>query len=136
MLSLGGSIQNTSAAVYTEVVLVRACASSGEPLVTMASTSATAIRILVRPPVIGSATEIWSRSRESSLSIEHHSSARRSFTSPPLSAAGLVMPFNCAVACGVKSGSRPRLAIARCAISFRTSRLSDAGALLMGMAGN
>ena len=44
-----------------------------EPALTTASTSATATRIFILPPGSASATVSWSRSRESSLSIEAHS---------------------------------------------------------------
>ena len=49
-----------------------------EPCWTLESTSAIATRILVAPPGSASATDSWSRSRESSLSIEHHGFSRRS----------------------------------------------------------
>ncbi len=55
--SFSGSMKKISAAVYTVVVLWRACASMAEPALTTASTSATATRIFVLPPGIGSATE-------------------------------------------------------------------------------
>ena len=44
-----GSIGNTFAEVYTDVVLNRACASMAEPFLTSASTSATATWILTAP---------------------------------------------------------------------------------------
>ncbi len=46
-----------AAAVYTDVVLVRAWPSMAEPFLTRASTSATATRIRTEPPGAGSATE-------------------------------------------------------------------------------
>ena len=90
--SRSGSIGNICGAVYTEVVLLRACSSTGEPRATVASTSAIAIRIFTAPPSAGCATDSWSRSRESSLSIEHHSSCRRSRTAGEVSAAALLIP--------------------------------------------
>jgi len=48
--SCSGSIGKISAAVYTEVVLCRACWSMAEPGFTSASTSATATRILTASP--------------------------------------------------------------------------------------
>ena len=47
---------------------------------TAALTSATATSSLVPPTASASATVSWSRSRESSLSIEHHGRCRRSRT--------------------------------------------------------
>jgi hypothetical protein len=74
--SRSGNIGKICAAVYTEVVLALACASSGEPRAIEASTSAMAMRICTAPSASGCATDNWSRSRESSLSIEHQSSER------------------------------------------------------------
>jgi len=54
--SFSGSIGKISAAVYTEVVLWRACPSMAEPSFTSASTSATATRILTMGPGSVSAT--------------------------------------------------------------------------------
>ena len=49
----------------------------GDPMEASESTSAMAIRTR-NPPFTRSATSIWSKSREESLSIEDHSSARMS----------------------------------------------------------
>ena len=58
----------------------------------------------------GSATDSWSRSRESSLSIEAHSSPRRSRTDS--SRAGAIA-FASSIARGGISGCRPRSIMAR-----------------------
>ena len=94
--SRSGSIGKICAAVYTEVVLVRACSSTGEPTATVTSTSAIATRMRTAPSASGCATDSWSRSRESSLSIEHHRSERRSRISGARSVAARVMPASCA----------------------------------------
>jgi hypothetical protein len=61
------------AVLEAEVVLRDAWPSIADPFRTSASTSATATRILNRPPSSDSATVSWSRSRESSLSMDAHS---------------------------------------------------------------
>jgi hypothetical protein len=55
--SLSGNIGKICAAVYTEVVLRAACASSGEPAAIVASTSAIATRIRTAPAARGMATD-------------------------------------------------------------------------------
>src|SRR5437867_4231051 len=94
-----------------------------EPFLTRASTSATATRIRTEPPGAGSTTESWSRSRESSLSIEHHTRSRRSRIAGSDSFAGPVRAAVSVWAAGEKSGSSPRSTMTRRAIVRRRPRL-------------
>jgi len=75
--SFSGSMGKVPPAVYTEVVFMRACSSIADPFFTVSATSAIATRTFV-PSATDSATLSWSRSRESSLSIEHQSRPVRS----------------------------------------------------------
>ena len=68
-----------------------------------------------------SATESWSRSRESSLSIEHQSSARRSRV-PTVLLAVAWMAASSARAAGEYWGSSPFSRITRWAIRCRMKR--------------
>jgi hypothetical protein len=106
--SFSGSIGKIWAAVYTDVVLVRAWPSMAEPIFTTASTSATATRILTAPSAIGSATESWSRSRESSLSIEHQRRPRRSRIEGSVSVAAFAIESVSVTTAAENSGNRPR----------------------------
>src|SRR5262249_34638700 len=94
----------------------RAWASTADPRATFASTSATATSTWTSPPGRSSATVSWSRSSESSLSIDAHSRSRRSRR--PGSAG---KPSHAAVrpahpARGESGGRRPRGRAARRAI--------------------
>src|SRR5659263_180856 len=92
----------------------------------MASTSAIATKILTAPSGIVSATVSWSRSRESSLSIEAQGSLRMS-RGPPEPPAGVArMSSSSASAALEKSGSNPRSIIARRAIRLRVERCRPA----------
>src|SRR2546426_6193955 len=133
--SFSGSIGKTSAAVYTDVVLVRAWASIAEPSFTVVSTSATATRIFTTPSVIGCATVSWSRSRESSLSIEAQRRPRRSRIDGPASAAAFALASVSAKAAGEKSGSRPCSTIARRAMPWSVLRFGTVGRIIYFLAG-
>ncbi len=111
--SRSGSIGKIRAGVYTEVVFWRAWSSMGLPGATSASTSAIATRIRVAPSGLASETDNWSRSRLSSLSMEHQRRLRRSRTcerSAPGPTAFTVSGFAasaCATAARENSASRP-----------------------------
>src|SRR6185369_4679090 len=81
------------------------------PFRTRPSTSAMARRTRTAPCGSASATDSWSRSRESSLSIENQRRARSSRS--PGSRAGAVMAAASPCAALEKSGSRPASVIAR-----------------------
>src|SRR6185436_15445927 len=119
-------------AVYTDVVFFWACASTGEPFFTSASTSATATRSRTRPPR-SSATVSWSRSLESSLSIEHQSRSRRSRMAGSSALAGALRASSWASTGLPKSGSRPLSIMAWWAIPTRTSRWQAASSRCMVM---
>ena len=94
-------------------------AGSPRPAATSASTSATATRILTASPASGSATDSWSRSRESSLSIEHHRSPDRSRSVGSETAERIWS--SCASAAAGTSGCSPRASIARRAMRSSSS---------------
>ncbi len=100
-----------------------ACAwpSIAEPFVTNASTSAIATRIFTVPPAMGSATESWSRSRESSLSMDAQSRARKSRIAASDAMAGRVIRLASAMTAGEKSGRSPRWSITACAMTWSWS---------------
>jgi short chain dehydrogenase len=75
----------------------------------------------------GSATESWSRSRESSLSIEHQSRPRRSRMEGSVSAAAPATAPVSAKTAAEKSGSSPRWSIARRAMLLSSPRLDIGG---------
>jgi hypothetical protein len=102
-----GSIGKIAAVVYTLVVLATAWRSMADSRGTVASTSAMATHTFTPPLPSGSAKESWSRSRDSSLSIEHHGSCRRSRTGSSVTSGGPTMPATAAVTSGGKSGSNP-----------------------------
>ena len=79
-----------------------------------------ATRTFTAPSARGSATDSWSRSRESSLSIEDHGSPRRSRMEAAASLAARVMALVSARTAGEKSGSRPRSSIALRAMLLST----------------
>src|SRR3989441_11373377 len=130
--SFSGSIGKTSAAVYTEVVLVRAWPSMAEPSFTKASTSATATRIFVAPCALGSATESWSRWRESSLSIEAQRRLRRSRMDGSVAAAAFAKACVSSRTAGEKSGCRPRWIMARWAMALSSFRFGRRGGFVIG----
>src|SRR5712691_9165782 len=92
-----------------------------EPFLTNASTSAIATRIFTVPPAMGSATESWSRSRESSLSMDAQSKARKSRIAAPDAVAGCVIRLVSAMTAGEKSGRSPRWSITACAMPWSWS---------------
>src|SRR6185369_17799085 len=95
---------------------------------TRASTSAMATRMDTWPSAPVRATVSWSRSRESSLSMEHHGRPRKS--SSPASTAGRVIERISATTSAGKSGCRPRASMAAWAMA--ASRLAGAeGAAFM-----
>ena len=98
------------AAVYTEVVLSRGVRSMGVSAGDGASTSATATRTRGPAAPARSATVSWSRSRESSLSIEHQAAPARSRTPRPRRARDPSSASACLIASGGNSGPNPRSA--------------------------
>ncbi len=104
--SRSGSIGKMTAGVYTDVVLWRAWSSIAPPDSTVPSTSAIATRMRVVPFGPGADTLSWSRSRESSLSIEHHNRSRRSRAAPVGASEGCAWSAS-AIAAGEKSGTSP-----------------------------
>ena len=111
------------------MVFWRAWPSIAEPFRTMASTSAIATRIFTAPSGIASATVSWSRSRESSLSIEAQGRLRRSRRPAGSPAAVARIPSSSASTVGEKSGSKPRSIIALRAIRLRVMRCRSASGI-------
>jgi ABC-type lipoprotein export system ATPase subunit len=103
-------------------VLSRAWASIGVSFFTSASTSAMATHRRMAPEGSGSQTVSWSRSSESSLSMEHQSRWVRSWTSGPSSRPGPVMAASCCSTRRENSGSRPRSAMTWVAMRTRSER--------------
>src|SRR3990172_12406688 len=104
-----------------------------EPILTEAATSAIATRTDAPPSGRDFATESWSRSRESSLSMEAQGRSRRSRMEGSDPGVGPAMALASAIAAGEKSGSRPRSIMARRAMLL--SSLWDVGRLLGLIAG-
>src|SRR5574343_562710 len=104
---------------------MRACRSTGESFLTRASTSATATYRRISPRCSGSIAVNWSRSRESSLSIEHQGRAVRSRMSLPDSRAACLSRATCCCTADGNSGSSPRLNMARVAMVLRLERWLD-----------
>src|SRR5512140_1690809 len=80
-----------------------------------------ATRTFTAPPATGSATESWSRSRESSLSIDAQGRPRRSRIAALEAAAACVIPWVSAMTADEKSGSSPRWSMAACAMPWSCS---------------
>ena len=111
--SLSGSIGKVSAAVYTEVVFVAGVARrSRSPPRRSRRRRRRRRSSFTAPSWRGSATVSWSRSRESSLSIDTHASFRRSRTAEPTSSTWSPRASTSASTAVEKSGSRPRSVIA------------------------
>src|SRR5258706_8567599 len=117
-----GSIGNITPGVYTDVVFCSAWRSTAECLATAAPTSAMATITLTWPFFNGSATDSWSRSRESSLSIEHHNNSVRSRVGSSVVRGASFNAAASASAAGGMVGSRPRSRMARTAMARSRAR--------------
>src|SRR5258708_1749482 len=97
-----------------------------------------ATRIFTAPSGAGAETLSWSRSRESSLSIDAHASARKSLTSGPPATAGPAIRSHCAIAAGEKSGCKPRDSMTsramRCSVALPLPCTGDMDFLLRRIA--
>src|SRR5260370_40111210 len=120
-----GTIGKIRTPRYNDVVFTAACLSVADPFGTNASTSAILMYSRIDPSGSRSAYSIWSRSRDSSLSIEDQRSRRRSRGAgppAPTTASGRCAAVDAsAKTAGEKSGSKPWATSSATATSPRDS---------------